>query len=193
MVDYKTQRVRDPVHGLIVFEDDGPNAPRDQVAWALLNTPEMQRLRRIRQLGVSEFTFPGATHSRFAHSIGVFHVARQLARILERVLPSPEWQADRAEVACFAALVHDVGHGPFSHAFERVQRERNVEKDHEDWSAEIILAETGSIRPILERRRKGMAQDVADLLRAKDPDDAYHAIVSSSLMPIVSTTCVAIS
>jgi uncharacterized protein len=75
MVELRTQRVRDPVHGLIVFEKDGENARCDQTAWALLNTPEFQRLRRIRQLGVSEFTFPGATHTRFAHSIGVFHTA----------------------------------------------------------------------------------------------------------------------
>ena len=180
VANYRTQRVRDAVHGLIVFEADGLDAPRDQLAWELLNTPEMQRLRRIRQLGVSEFTFPGATHSRFAHSLGVFHVARQLTRILQRVLPPAEWNQDRADVATFAALVHDVGHGPFSHAFERVQEDRGVEKDHEDWSAEIILSESGSIRPLLDRRRRGMAQDIANLLRAKNPEDAFHAIVSSS-------------
>ena len=67
------KRLRDPVHGLIVFEDEKPS---DMLAWRLMDTPEFQRLRRIRQLGVSEFTFPGAVHSRFAHSIGVFHTAR---------------------------------------------------------------------------------------------------------------------
>lgn len=174
-----TQRVRDPVHGLIVFDSEGSGSPRDQIAWRLLNTPEMQRLRRIRQLGVSEFTFPGATHSRFAHSLGVFHVARQLARILERVLADADWKADRAEVASYAALLHDVGHGPFSHAFERVQKERGAEKHHEAWTAEMILAPSGNIQPILESRRRGMAQEVADLLRAEVPEDAYHAIVSS--------------
>ena len=59
------KRIRDPVHGLIVFTIGS----LDQLAWALLNTPEMQRLRRVKQLGMSEFVFPGATHSRFAHSV----------------------------------------------------------------------------------------------------------------------------
>ena len=62
------KRLRDPVHGLIVFE---AASPIDSLAWKLIDTPEFQRLRRIRQLGVSEFTFPGAVHTRFAHSIGV--------------------------------------------------------------------------------------------------------------------------
>jgi uncharacterized protein len=62
-----TRRLRDPVHGLIVFDDRDP-LKVDLLAWALIDTPEFQRLRRIRQLGVSEFTFPGAVHTRFAHS-----------------------------------------------------------------------------------------------------------------------------
>ena len=65
----KTQRIRDPVHGLIVFRETDALA---QVARSLFNTPEFQRLRRIKQLGFCEFIFPGATHTRFVHCIGVF-------------------------------------------------------------------------------------------------------------------------
>ncbi|MEF2553206.1 HD domain-containing protein [Aurantimonas sp. A2-1-M11] len=176
----KTQRIRDSVHGLIVFDGQGEDAARDQTAWQLLNTPEMQRLRRVRQLGVSELTFPGATHTRFAHSVGVFDTARRLIEVLKAKLPDDEWRHDRADVVVFAALLHDIGHGPFSHAFEEAQKARGEEKNHEDWSAEIILQEDGKIRRILERFRPGMAQDIADLLRADVPQDAYHAVVSSS-------------
>jgi len=77
----KIQRIRDPIHGLIVFDDDGLV---DEQVWALLNTSDMQRLRRIKQLGVSEFVFPSASHTRFSHSVGVFHNARRLVNIIKR-------------------------------------------------------------------------------------------------------------
>lgn len=89
-------------------------------------------------MGVSEFTFPGATYSRFAHSVGVFHNARRLVGVLDRLLPAERRNPHRAEIAVFAALLHDVGHGPFSHAFEGVQEARGAAKDHGDWSADII-------------------------------------------------------
>jgi hypothetical protein len=74
----KTQRIRDTVHNLIEFDD----GEFEQTCWRVLNTRPMQRLRRIKQLGFSEFVYPGACHSRFAHSVGVFHTARQLAQVV---------------------------------------------------------------------------------------------------------------
>jgi HD superfamily phosphohydrolase len=76
--------------------------------------------------------------------------------------------------------LHDVGHGPFSHTFEGVQKVRGVRKKHETWSAEIIRSESGEIRPILEDLGPGSADKVADLLIQENPTDIYHAIVSSS-------------
>jgi hypothetical protein len=174
----RTQRLRDPVHGLIVFQHD---QPVDQLAWALIGTPEFQRLRRIRQLGVSEFVFPSATHTRFAHSIGVFHVARTLINIIRREVGKKAFDEDRAEVAAIAALLHDLGHGPFSHTFERVQKSRDASRKHEQWTAEIIRNGDGRVRPLLEAHRSGFAEEVAALLAAEDPTDIYHAVVSSSL------------
>ena len=174
----RTQRLRDPVHGLIVFEENDGLA---QLAWRLINTPEFQRLRRIKQLGVSEFVFPGAVHSRFAHSIGVFHVARELVRIIWRETTAARpFDHDRAEVATIAALLHDLGHGPFSHAFEGVQMSRGVGRRHEEWTVELIRNSDGAIRPLLEAYRAGITEEVASLLAAEDPIDIYHAVVSSS-------------
>jgi uncharacterized protein len=175
----RDQRVRDPVHGLIVFRKD---KPLDQLAWRLLDAPEFQRLRRIKQLGPAEFVFPSATHSRFSHCIRVFHTARQLIKIIRREISGigEAFDDERAEVAILAALLHDLGHGPLSHAFEDVQRAQGVKKKHEAWSAEIVRNGDGKIRGELEAHRKGLAEEIATLLETEDPQDIYHAVVSSS-------------
>lgn len=176
----RTQRVRDPVHGLIVFDEGS----LDQLAWKLVNTPEFQRLRRIKQLGVSEYVFPGATHTRFAHSIGVFNNARRLAKIVQREMKRIGKEPDerREQVALIAALLHDLGHGPFSHTFEGVQKSRGVKKRHELWTAEIIRNPDGGIKPLLDSfwSDGNFCEDVAGMLEAENPVDIYHAIVSSS-------------
>lgn len=177
----RTYRIRDPVHGIVVFHEA---EKLDQLAWSLLDTPEFQRLRRIKQLGVSEFVFPSATHTRFAHCVGVFHTARVLVRIIDRELKAEGQQLDpeRAAVAVVAALLHDLGHGPFSHTFEGVQKSRGISKRHERWTAEIIRNPEGNIRPLLDKFRPagGFCDAVADLLEADDPTDIYHAVVSSA-------------
>lgn len=167
------------MHGLITFR---AGSPLDQLAWALLDTPEFQRLRRVRQLGVSEFVFPNATHTRFAHCIGVFHTARMLIEIVDRELSSIGQHKDpqRADTAVIAALLHDLGHGPFSHTFEGVQARRGQSKRHERWSAEIVANPAGQIAPLLTAYRLNLAEEVAALLEAEDPTDIYHAVVSSS-------------
>ena len=179
MIALRTQRLRDPVHGLIVFQRD---QPVDQLAWALIATSEFQRLRRIRQLGVAEFVFPSATHTRFAHSIGVFHTARTLINIIRREVGEEGFDRDknRAEVAAIAALLHDLGHGPFSHTFESVQKSRGIGRKHEQWTADIIRNKDGQVLPLLEAHRPGFAEEVATLVSAEDPTDIFHAVVSSS-------------
>lgn len=178
----ETWRLRDPIHGLIVFRDHDET---DRLAWQLIQTPEFQRLRRIRQLGVSEFVFPGATHTRFAHSIGVYHNARRLMEVIQRE-EGFKFDTDRARTALVAALLHDLGHGPFSHAFENAReaiaeaREVGPVEKHEKLTAKLILAESGGIRPVLEAVDGQLAEDVADLIRADDPTNIYHAVVSSS-------------
>lgn len=76
----KTQRIRDPLHDIIPFNGQ----QFEDSLWRVVQTQPFQRMRRIRQLGFSELTFPGATHTRFAHSVGVFHTARELMRVTRR-------------------------------------------------------------------------------------------------------------
>ncbi len=176
------KRVRDPVHGLITFdlEDEVERA-----AWRLIDTPEFQRLRRVKQLGVSEFTFPGATHTRLAHSIGVFHIARRLMAVAQRDVPGEARKRHRERAALLAALLHDLGHGPFSHAFENAEKARLSKenyRDHEDWTAELICRKDGNIRRVLKEEFGGdgsVADDISAMLRG-DEQDLYSSVVSSS-------------
>ncbi len=175
-----SQRLRDPVHGLIVFDSDS-----DKVAWKLIETSEFQRLRRIKQLGFSEFTFPGATHNRFSHSVGVYQNARKLMKVVQES-EGKEYDKIRAEAVLYAALLHDVGHGPFSHAFESAReeiaksRDEDATDNHEIYSARIIRNTEGGIYPILEDQRTGLSNEVAAIIEADDPVDIYHAVISSS-------------
>ncbi|GAB4150858.1 MAG: HD domain-containing protein [Sphingomonadales bacterium] len=177
-----TQRLRDPIHGLIVFDKDDET---DMLAWRLIQTPEFQRLRRIKQLGISEFVFPGATHSRFSHSIGVYQNARKLMGVVKKS-EGNAFKEERARVILIAALLHDLGHGPFSHAFEgareAIAKSRGIEaiEKHEKFTAKFIQAENGDLRPILDKFDGSMADEIAKLIAADDPTDIYHAVVSSS-------------
>ena len=169
----KPQRIRDPVHDLIEFGTGGI----DQVAWEALNSREFQRLRRIKQLGFSELVFPGATHTRLAHSVGVFHTARRLAQLISDRLAGA-FDKDRAQTAQMAALVHDLGHGPFSHAFEDALKGLGIRKRHEEWTAEIVTGDT-EVRSVLSACDAGMPERIGELLASETPIDIYSAIVSS--------------
>jgi len=103
--------IRDPLHGAI---------PVDDREMAVVNHPFVQRLRGIRQLGFSHYPFPGATHSRFAHSLGAMHLAGRAfdAIFRDRPFSSPAREAAFRHCLRLAALCHDLGHPPFSHAAE---------------------------------------------------------------------------
>lgn len=137
--------LRDPVHGLIAFE-----GPVEGIVRRLLDAPEVQRLRRIRALGAASLAFPGAEHSRFAHALGSAHVMkRYLARVGRfaadldaRDRPSD----DDARVALAAALLHDLGHGPYSHTFEAVIP---GSRPHEEWTSRILLDPDSHVHAVL--------------------------------------------
>ena len=171
----QTKRIRDPIHGLIRFEAE---SAVDQLAWRLLDAAEMQRLRAIKQLGFLHLVFPGATHTRFGHSIGVYHVARQLLGVIGRELGPGDFNQDRARVSALAALLHDIGHGPLSHVFEKSERSVGGPGNHEFWSRAIICGDT-AVNQILEEAETGLAGQVADEICGEGPDDIYSSVVAS--------------
>ena len=177
MSDQDTQRMRDPVHGLIVFGggNDRDQNETDKIAWRLVNTREFQRLRRIRQLGFSDLVYPGATHSRFAHAIGVYHTARRLIEVVRLRQDEARDDKERARVVLLAALLHDIGHGPFSHVFEQAEY---AGKRHEDWGAEIVQADT-EVNQVLREVDKAMPKEVAAVLKEEIPKDFYATVVAS--------------
>src|SRR5256714_2740162 len=106
--------IRDPVHDVIVLHTEHP---LEALLFRLLNAPPVQRLRRVRQLGMASLAYPGADHSRYSHSLGVMQTARRMLEQLRHSVPVDEGEETVLLSAC---LLHDLGHGPFSHVFERV-------------------------------------------------------------------------
>lgn len=119
--------------------------------------------------------FPGATHSRFAHSVGVYHIARRLADIVAQ--QQSNYDMDRERVALLSALLHDVGHGPFSHAFELVST-NGPKRTHEDWSVEIIRDDATEVNGLLRQVDEELPEQIGALLKEEEPKDIYATIVS---------------
>ena len=107
----------------------------------IIDTPVFQRLRRIKQLSGAHLTYPGAQHTRFEHSLGVLHIASMAASSLNS---KGLMSTDNIENISLAALLHDIGHGPFSHLFEEVLQRKK--QSHEEIGKQIILkSEIGDI------------------------------------------------
>lgn len=150
------RRVRDPIHGFVSLRP---------VEAALVDTAAMQRLRRVRQLGLTALVYPGAEHSRFPHSLGACHVAGQLAD----TLVAGGWRGD-VDLVRLAALLHDLGHPPFSHAGE-------VGFHHEDMTA--LLVRHGEVAAVL-RAHAVDPEDVVAVLQGRG-DPVAKALVSGQL------------
>lgn len=169
----KQQRIRDPLHDLVEF-----NVGRSQledVLWRVIETRPFQRLRRIKQLGFSDFVYPGATHSRLLHSVGVFHTARRLMKVIEKYIPAKDAQVDQALAA---ALVHDLGHGPFSHAFEKIGDRFGLKMANHEAVSDILIRD-GEVFDVLREMGSGFANDVADMVSGSGTPTIYSAVVSS--------------
>lgn len=181
--------IRDPIHGFIELS-----------SWEkdVINHPAFQRLRRIRQLGLSELIYPGTTHTRFEHSLGVMHIGTKMFDCLQRkcynFLTSelnftPSGLERDKIIVRFACLLHDIGHSPFSHAGEDImpKKEDGTSYKHEDYSAAIIKL---ILKDIIEKHDDNQnveitAEDIADMIEGRPSSlrrrYLWHNIVSSQL------------
>lgn len=166
MVKLEEKVFRDPVYGYVhVF---------DKLIWDLIQTKEVQRLRRIKQLGGTYMVFHTAEHSRFSHSLGVYEMARKIIRALMYCGTVLEEEEERLLVLS-AALLHDLGHGPFSHSFESVFNVR-----HELFTERIIMEDT-EVNQVLESYQKGFATKVRDVINKTYENPLVINIISSQL------------
>lgn len=164
---------RDPVHGYIHIQD--------QIILDLINTREFQRLRRIKQLGGSVYTFHGAEHSRFGHSLGVYEITRLIVDKFERQYLSQMpgdglWKASERLVALCAALLHDIGHGPFSHAFEGI-----FHTNHEEITQRIITSPETEIHQVLLQLGPEFPAKVASVINKTYPNQQVVQLISSQI------------
>ncbi|MGO9847664.1 MAG: HD domain-containing protein [Methylocella sp.] len=142
------------------------------------HSPCFRIVRRIKQLGFSEFVYPGATHSRFSHVLGAMHMARRMLDVFERnsVFPKRDHLLLRRATLA-AALLHDVGHGPYSHVFEEVTAGLGQQQNYESYTAQII--EETNIKSIL--RKHGIFDETRQFFTAEAGSDPYTRIISSQL------------
>ncbi|MGK4016535.1 HD domain-containing protein [Ligilactobacillus salivarius] len=165
--------LRDPIHNYIYIQH--------QVILDLINTREFQRLRRIRQLGVANYVFHGAEHSRFTHSVGVYEITRKICDLFQRNYPSKEkgdglWNDDERLVALCAALLHDVGHGAYSHTFEHI-----FHTNHEKMTTEIITSSHSEVNAVLRKVAPDFPEKVASVIEKSYPNPQVVQMISSQI------------
>jgi uncharacterized protein len=166
-----SQRIyRDPVHNIIPLREDSAEG---RLLVRLIDAIEFQRLRRIKQLGLGLYTYQGAEHSRFTHSLGALHL---MTRILERLSDRTQLSPADTAAARAAALLHDVGHGPFSHAMEKV-----LAVHHEQVTMRCVTSPETSVHEILNSYSTEMPERVASIIEGTFKPAALAQLVSSQL------------
>lgn len=161
----ETKVMRDPIHEYIHVDY--------QIIWDLINAREFQRLRRIHQMGTSYQVYHTAEHSRFAHSLGVYEIIR---RMVNEVKGLDEFlsEVEKIQIMC-AGLLHDLGHGPFSHFFESI-----LTPNHEKLTAMIILGDS-DIHRILMKYASDLPEQIVSILNHSHPNKVMSRMISSQL------------
>lgn len=160
--------VRDPLWNTIRL---------DETALRIIDTPAFQRLRRVRQLGLAYLVYPGATHTRFDHALGVYHLARRTVALLAERGELGEVDPLECRLVPYAALLHDIGHFPFSHAVEELDRAQ-VPGHHEELAGRFLA------RPELRAALEPLAPDAAARIEAMvqgRSDSPLQGLVAGSL------------
>jgi HD superfamily phosphohydrolase len=161
---------RDSVHNIIRLQSDNDEG---KLLVQLVDTTEFQRLRRIRQLGLAHFAYQGAEHSRFTHSLGVLHLA---TRILTKLQPKYNISESDKTAVQVAALLHDIGHGAFSHVLETIQHFH-----HENFTIEAVLSRQTEVGKLLYGYSEDFPEKVASIIRGNFQPMALAQLVSSQL------------
>ncbi|MDU6825687.1 MAG: HD domain-containing protein [Streptococcus lutetiensis] len=158
---------RDPVHNYITV-----NHP---VIYDLINSKEFQRLRRVKQVSTTVFTFHGADHSRFSHCLGVYEIARRVTEIFDAKFPEI-WDTNEDLLTMVAALLHDVGHGAYSHTFEKL-----FDTDHEAITQEIITSPDTEVNAILRQVSPDFPEKVASVINHTYHNKQVVQLISSQI------------
>lgn len=160
MISNKRKIINDPIYGFVTLPDD--------LVYDLINHPIFQRLRRIKQLGLTNLVYPGALHTRFHHAIGAMYLMTEAIQVLKS--KDVKITDDECRAATIAILLHDIGHGPFSHALEHT-----IVKGihHEDISA-MLMDE-------LNKVFKGKLSLAIKIFKNEHPKKFLHQLVSSQL------------
>ncbi len=161
---------RDSVHNIIRLKTDSAEG---KLLVRLIDTAEFQRLRRIRQLGLAHFAYQSAEHSRFTHSLGALHLA---TRILAKLKITNKISEEEQTAVRVAALLHDIGHGAFSHVIETI-----LDFHHENFTIEAVLSRETEVGRVLHEFSPQLAENVASIIRGDFRPMALAQLVSSQL------------
>lgn len=156
----KRKIINDPIYGFVTLPDE--------LVYDLINHPIFQRLRRIKQLGLTNLVYPGALHTRFHHAIGAMHLMTEALQVLKS--KGVKISEDECRAAVIAILLHDVGHGPFSHALEHTI----VKGVHHEVISTMLMDE-------LNKTFKGKLTMAIRIFKDEHPKKFLHQLVSSQL------------